>query len=306
MAKKKHKKSLGETAAAPAENITVKTKGGGGILVPLAITSVAGVLGFIAIKKLVAAHNENKAEGDSSPEADIATKLKYVFGNTPVDDAAYQTAAALITDSNRKEVYRIYKQLTSRNLSDDIGNHINVNAANFSDKIQKVNSKPGKTASITPEGTISFEIVKGDYVRFAPGQTTPITVYNSPFGLVIDRLKNIPRYPEMISKLKNNPKTVALTISVQIKPSAKQWPVVSTQEITMADLTKQTGFWSIVGPYSTNKNNIAALQIVGGTNLKTGKPVLVWVNAHDVIKGVKAVPVKKKGTHGLGTAYLVM
>lgn len=296
MAKKK--KSIGNTASSP---IVIQEKGGSnGVVLPIiGIGALFAGYQFI-LKPYLAQLKENKAEGDTTPEAQVANQFKAVFGpkdhpNWVVSDSDYQAAALLLTDSNKKLVFEKYKALTDRNLSDDISKHESSDVQSKAAKIQQYNSKPGKLFSITPDGKIQFEVVKGDKIRFAPGQTTPVNFYSSSFGIVLNELNN----PELNAKLAKDPKTAASTVKVSVKPSAALYTVISTKEIPYSGMAENSGFFKYVKPYVNVSKTFAAVQI-GILSKKTGKPVLLWVDARDLMT------FKKTAVKGMGTVNLAM
>ncbi len=203
---KAKKRNIGNTTTqAP---IIIRDGGGGvgtgGIIVLVLAGASALYFGNRYLKKRA----ENKAEADTSPEATIANQLKVVFDKFPVSDADYRTVALQITNENQPKVRELYRKLTGRNLTDDIANHIGAGNQAKADKIKAYNSKPGRLFSITPDNKIKFEVVKGDLIRFAPGQTTPVTFYNNPFGIILNDVKDLKEYQPLLKKLKSNIKTV--------------------------------------------------------------------------------------------------
>ncbi len=285
--KTKRKRSIGDTTApASAPNIIVKS--GGGVAGPAVIGVGLFAAYFFVIKPMISAHAENKAEGDTTPEGQVANQFKAVFGpkdspNWVVNDADYKQAALLLTNGNKKLVFEKYRALTDRNLSDDISKHINPANQAAAAKIQQYNSKPGKLFSITPDNKVKFEVGKGDTIRFVPGQTSPIRVYAQPMGIALNDVKDAKAYAMLLSKLKADPKTVSLTVSVQVKPNAKVYPVVETKEILWSGIQESTSFFKIFYPFVNTKRSYAAIKIQTGNDPKTYKPVYAWIDARDMI-----------------------
>lgn len=298
---KTKKRSIGN-----AEQGTVIVEKGGGspFVLPLTLLGL-GVAGYFIIPKILANHAETVAEGDTSPESQVANQFKSVFGpkdnsNWVVSDSDYQAAALLLTDQNKEKVYTIYKGLTDRNLSDDIAKHISSGVQSKAAKVQSYNSKKGKTFSVTPDNKVAFEIVAGDTITFNPGSTTPVTVYNNPMGVVINDIKDNQYYTKVLAQLKSNPKTVPITVSTQVTPSKKTFKVIATKTIPWSGIQASAAeFEKIIRPYVKTQKTYAVIQILAGTQAKTNKPVYAWVDARDFT-------LAKKGVKGIGTASLIM
>lgn len=258
--------------------IVVKTGGIGAGGAILSLLLIGG--GSYAAYKLVNQRKKNSAEKELDSEAgQIALQLKNVFQSFPVSDSAFQSAWLQVNASNKAEVFRLYRNLTGRNLSDDISKRITPSAQARSTKVEQYNSKPGKLFSITGDNKIKFEVAKGDFIRFAPGQKTPIKAYNSPFGIILNEINN----PELNKKLKSNPNTVAATVSISIKPSARLFKVEQTLEIPYEGIRKADGFFQAVRPFVNTRKVFAAIRILAGINPATKKPVYLWIDARDMV-----------------------
>lgn len=306
MKKKTKKRSIGNTSA-PAQSSPVIIKQGGGAsdaVVPIILVGSAFAGYFFVVKPYLSKRAAGLAEGDTSPEGIIATRFKTVFGErgdkkTFVSDADYKAAAISLTNENQKKVYEIYSALTDRQLSDDIANHISASVKEKADKIQSYNSKPGKLFSITPENKIKFEVAPlTDYVRFAPGSTTPIKVYNHPIGIILNEIKDNDVYKKVVTKINSNSKTAPLAVSVSIKPNAKAYPVTAVKEIPISGI-KSPGkeFWIFAAPYVKTRKSFAAIQILAGKT-KEGKNILAWIDARDMV----AYKPTSKPVKGIGNA----
>lgn len=284
---KKAKSPIGNAdPAAAAPPIIIKEGGSSGITQYVALGLLAAGALYFGDKYLTE-RKADKAEGDTSDEAKVANQFKTVFGGRDdkkwyVNDADYKAAALLLNDANKKRVYEIYKDLTDRNLSDDIASHISPENQAAAAKIQQYNSKPGKLFSIDNDGNIKFEVIKNDYIGFAKGQTAPVTVYNDPFGLLLNEIKTSPSYPKLISDLKKNPKTSPYTVSVGISPSTKKYLVLETREIPVTGTKEATDYLKLIRPYVKTKKVLAAVKILAGYD-KNKKPVYAWVDARDMV-----------------------
>lgn len=290
--KTKRKKSIGNTDA-PASPIIIKS-GGSGVVMP--IVGVASLFAgyFFVVKPYLAERATDKAEGDTSDEAKVANQFKSVFGergskNWHVADKDYNAAALLLNDANKKRVFEIYKDLTDRNLSDDIANHIAPDVKAKADKIQAYNSKPGKLFSITPEGSIKFEIVKGDKLSFPKGSKSPVSFYNNSYGIILNEINS----GELNKKLAGDPKTVPLTVKVSIQPSSKIFTVIQTKQIPYNSIKLADDLWKYVRPYVKVSKTFAAVQVLIGKDPK-GNNVIAWVDARELA----TVPKTVKGLSG--------
>lgn len=288
-------------APAPAPVVIQSGKPNGGIGMAGAVVILGlAVGGYFAYGKW--AKDKNEAAGEAltnTEEGQIASALKVIFDASFPSSDEYRRVALRITTANKPEVYRIYKLLTGKNLSDEL-TRFKSDVVEKANKIENYNSKVDGLFRISPDGSIKFEVVRGDMIRFAPGQTTPIRVYSNEAGLWIEEmLKNPPafygnRVKADIDALKKNPKTVAKTVSVDVKPNTKYYAVVQTKEIPIESLAKSDGFfYSLVKPYVATRKVFAAIQIVTGKDPKTGRVVTAWIDARDMVKAPK--PVKGLG-----------
>jgi len=123
--------------------------------------------------------NYLKSKGEAeinTPEGQIAQQLKNIFNAFPVDDAAYRRVMQLVNTNNNEKVRDLYKLLTGRFLTDDESKYINAAIQESAAKQYKINNTPGTLISIIND-QIKFNVGRGSLVRFAPGQTTPISLY---------------------------------------------------------------------------------------------------------------------------------
>lgn len=272
--------------------IIVKSGGMGaaGTVITLALLTAGGFAAY----KLIKQGKENSAEGKLDTEAgQIASELKVVFDSWPIDKAAYLRIALRINSANKDDVYKIYRKLTGRNLSDD-ETKLPSGVKERATKVEQYNSKPGRLFSIDANNNIKFEIAAGSLIRFMPGQTTPVTAYNSAFGIILNEINNA----ELLKKLKSDPKTAALTVSISVKPSAKLYKVVQTKEIPYESLQQAEGFFKYVRPFVKTRKVFAAVQILAGYHPTTKKPVYLWIDARDMVT-------YKPQMKGLGSLALI-
>lgn len=266
----------------------------GGALIGLAALAALGYGGY----KLIQQGKENSAEAKlDTPEGQIALQLKNVFDKWPVSDSDYKAAWLQVNATNKDEIFKIYRNLTGRNLSDDIASHVSSGAQAQATKTEKYNSKPGKLFSIDSGNNIKWEIAKGDKIRFAPGQVAPINVYTSPFGIILNDIKS----PDLFNKLRKDPKTVALTISISVKPTAKLYPVLAIKEIPYDGMKQADDNLKYLRPYIKVRKVFAAVQVLAGINATTKKPIIWWIDARDMVTFKQQI----KGTEGIGSVNLI-
>lgn len=235
-----------------------------------------GYLGYKAFKQ----GQENSAEKQLDTEAgQIALQLKNLFDSFVVSDSDFRRIYAQVNSSNSDEVAKIYRRLSGRNLSDDIASKISSKSVSNAQKVFKYNSKAGGLFRIDENERIVFTVGAGDMIGFAPNQKTPVKIYNIPFGIILRELNS----PALIENLKKDPKTAPATVSIDAKPSARQFRVVKTMELPFASVQRASG-WQKHLRFVKTRKVFAAVQILLGTNPKTKQPVYGWIDARDMVK----------------------
>ena len=157
--------------------------GGSSSLKPILVfigLGVAGFFGYKAVKK----YQENQAEKNlDTPEGQIALQLKNVFDKFPVSDNDFRAVYLQVNSSNKDGVFKQYRLLTQRNLSDDIASHIGKSTLTKSVKTEAINSKKNGVIKIDASENIIFSILKGSPVVFTD-PTKPVTLYATTKGLL--------------------------------------------------------------------------------------------------------------------------
>lgn len=222
-----------------------------------------GVAAFVYYKAKQLYEDYQKQKGEetiNTPEGQIALQLKNIFANTPVDDAAYRRAMQLVTPANETAVRDSYKLQTGRLLSEDEAAHINTHVQETAAKQYKINSTPGSLISIVND-TIKFNVGPGSYIRFQPGQKTPVGMYYT---------------AEDIAKDKPAP--------VTMPPNSKLWKVsnVKLVDVNGVQLRKDwKAVFAFINPLwlaARTHKQFAAVQIDVSGNGKT----FMWINATDM------------------------
>lgn len=232
----------------------------------------ATVLAFFGIKKLASQHGENIAEGELDTEAGrIASQFKVLFDQSYVKDADFRKINVQVNSSNKDDVYKIYRKLTQRNLSDDM-TRIDSNVVKATQKIEQYNSKPNGLFTIDASEKIKFEVGPGHLIRFAPGQTAPIWVYSNPLGVAIHNQGN-KSLIEYYSKHKD-PKEVAKSVRVAMSPTSKMYKVAGLHLVPVNGIKPREGWTKILIPFVNTSQTYAVIQI--GAN--------AYIDARDMIK----------------------
>lgn len=162
--------------------IVVSSGGGSTKTIVLGLLAVGGAFfGYKAFEK----YKKNQSEKELDTEAgQIALQLKNVFDSTIVSAEDYRVVAIKINATNKDDVYKIYRGLTQRNLSDDISRLPSgtlVRAA----KTEAINNKPNGVIKIRGTDDIQFLVSKGSKVKFTDSNKA-ITLYANPKGLIYD------------------------------------------------------------------------------------------------------------------------
>lgn len=288
---------------ATAENhereIVVKSGGGIGNSGTIALV-VGGAAALYFGKKYLDQRKENAAEAQTdTPEGQIALQLKTVFDKFPVSDADYKAAWLQVNAQNKAKVFELYRNLTGRNLSDDIASHISTDSQAKATKVEKYNSKPGKLFSIAADGKIQFEVSPSAQIRFAPGQTTPVNMYTIPTGILLKEIEALPNGKAAVDKLRKDPATAVNASVFQLKPSARLFTVTAVKEVPFKALQEATGWTKYLRPYVNTSKTFAMVQILLGTDPTSKKKILRWIDARDMVTA------KQKTVQGLGNLHLV-
>lgn len=150
----------------PQTPYIIQTGGNSSAVKPIVfgLLAVAGV--FFGYKEWQK-YKERQAEKNlDTPEGQIAMQLKNVFESTIVSDEDFRQVYLQVNSSNKDEVFKQYRALTQRNLSDDIANRIGKGTLTKAVKTEAINSKPNGAIKIDQNDNISFSVAKGSKVVF--------------------------------------------------------------------------------------------------------------------------------------------
>jgi hypothetical protein len=227
----------------------------------LLIKAGAGIGIYILAKHLYEQWQKKQAEDlINTPAGQIALQLQNIVESTPVDRSAFQRVMQQVNAENDKDVRDIYYKKTGRLLSDDESKYLSAQSQETAAHQYAINSTPGTLISITND-QIKFNVGPGSNVRFAPGQTTGISLY----------LK-----PEDIGS--------GAVPAVVMPPNSKYWKVTQVKLVDVNSLRMRKDWKLIFAPVlpfllaQRTHKQYAAVQI----DVSSGKgKTLLWANATD-------------------------
>lgn len=209
------------------------------------------IVGKMAYDKLA----KNSAEKDmDTPAGELALQLKTVFESFPVDDNEYRRVASQITPALKDEVYKLYRKVTLRNLSDDIATKIKAGAQATAAKQAAINSTTGTLITIDASDRIKFQVGPGSLIRFEPGSTASIPLYYKP--------EDIASSDKVIYNL---------------QPSAIQFLVKAVKEVPIEGMKVTEGWTKYFKPFTLTRKVYAAVQIQ--LKNKNGGYINLWADA---------------------------
>ncbi len=285
-----------ETAAIQqAPQPLIIQQGGGTKFTPvMAVTGLVLVAGLAyAGKKWYDQHQKNASEEEmDTPAGRIVLQLKTVFESFPVSDTDYKRVALQVTPELKDGVFKLYKKATTRNLSDDIAEHISSRTQTTAAKQEVINTTSGSLLKITPDDKIQFTVGAGSIIRFAPGSTQAIPLYFVPSGIATGQLP------------------------VMLQPSAKQFKVAEVKEVPYEGIKVPEDWTKYFRPYVRTRKVFAAVAIVFPFTDSKGNKVYktMWADARLFRKGVGTNYLKGLGCgdpdkkpcgckHNLGLVY---
>ena len=229
--------------AAATQTPYIINTGGGGIGKPLIIVGGAAALIYFG-NKAWKEYQKNKGEQNmDTPAGQIAMQLKVVFDETFVNDEDFRRVYLQVNNTNKDDVFKQYKLLTQRNLSDDMTRIKNGVIAKVV-KTEAINNKKDGIIKISATEDIQFLVAKGSKVVFTD-PSKAVTLFASPKGLLwnLTATEYRPAIAEM-DKIKAtviNRKDALVVDAVMILPYngakfSKDWtkyfmPVVKTRKV---------------------------------------------------------------------------
>ena len=216
----------------------------GGIVKPIVYGGLI-VGAFFVAKKALAAYQLRQGEKSlDTPEGQIAMQLKNVFDSTIVSDEDFRQVYLQVNSSNKDEVFKQYRLLTQRNLTDDIGNRIGKETLTKAVKTEAINSKIDGLIKINSNEEIDFLVSKGSRVKLT-NSNKAITFYPFTEGLIWDLTANELRKPlpeeKKMKFIISGGKAILTVNAVKLLPYdgakfSKDWtkyfrPVVKTRKV---------------------------------------------------------------------------
>lgn len=255
-------------------------KSGGSGTATAVIVGIALIGGYFVVKKIIKQGKENSAEKElDTPEGKIALEFKNLFDDTFVNDADFRRINVQVTSENKDKIYLLYRNLTNRNLSDDIASKISAGAVKGSQKIETYNSTPGTTFKIDENEKIIFQVGTGQFLKFKTAQTAPVLNYASPLGILVNNAPETYK-KQLINGAKNKFEARRVLTAMYLKPSAYKYEVTQTKELPLVGLQDAKGWTKYFRPMVLTRKVFAAIQINLGTRTK---PFLRWIDARDLV-----------------------
>ncbi|MBX3165579.1 MAG: hypothetical protein KF900_13975 [Bacteroidetes bacterium] len=250
------------------------------------ITGIAFLGWKFAIKPALDQAKLNSAEAKLDTEAGrIAQQFKTLFdGWGVVYDADFKKINVQVNAKNKDEVYKIYRDLTGRNLSADISNHVSADNVKAAAKIEAYNSNPVGLFKIDQNEKITFKVAKGAKVRGAVGVKAfyayadpyGIAVFNSGNQQLIDYYKNGAGYSASKNPAEYKAAVAKATRSLWNAESVtpgywKIWTLTDAKEVPFEGVKPREGWLKYLLPLVRTSKTFAAVQI--GT---------AWIDARDL------------------------
>lgn len=222
-------------------------------------------------KKAFDKYQEGKGEkATDTPEGAIALQLKNLFDKKIVSDEDFRMIYLGVNSSNKDEVFKIYKLLAQRNLSDDM-KRINTSTLTKSAKTEIINNKKDGVIKINTNDDIEFLIAKGSTVKITDLQKS-VTFYGSPNGL--------------LWYLTASDMRKIITASDKIKASIvgkNLSMIVDSTMILPYSGIKLTADWTKFFKPLTNTRKVFAIVRVK-IQKADGKQLFLWVDARELSK----------------------
>lgn len=250
---------------ATAQQPIIVQAGGGGmstVKVVGGLILLAGVAYFG--KQWYDQRQKNSGEEDlDTPAGKIALQLKTVFDATIVDNAEYKRVALQITPELRDDVYKIYRKIALRNLSDDIA-RIKAGVQTLIVKQEIINTTVDTIINITPDDQIKFLVGKGSVVRFPPGEKNSIPLYLNPINVAYGK-----------------------PVFFMLKPSALQFLVSEVREVPFEGVKEVNDWTKYFRPVVKTRKVFAAVAILLPLKDAKGnkKIIKLWADARLFRKG---------------------
>lgn len=234
------------------------------------------VLGLLAVgglyygNKVYKQWQERQGEKNlDTPEGQIAMQLKNVFESTIVSDEDFRQVYLQVNSTNKDEVFKQYRLLTQRNLSDDIANHIGKSTLTKSVKTEAINSKKDGIIKIDANDNIQWLISRGSKVVFT-NTKQPVWLYATPKSIIWNLTD--PKFQPSVSPFDK------IKISIM---NRKDIMTVDGMQILPYDGIKLAEGWTKYFKPFVNTHKVFAIVRISLKD-KTGKLKYLWVDAKDL------------------------
>lgn len=252
---------------------------------------VAGVLILGAAYggyKIYQKYQKNQAEKNlDTPEGQIALQLKNVFDSTIVNDEDFRQVYLQVNNTNKDEVFKQYRLLTQRNLSDDIAKHIGKSTLTHSIKTEAINNKVGGVIKIDANENINWLISKGSKVNFTDPKKQ-IVLYPTTKGL----LWNLTVSDLRPTFAKTNNVSIIDTIKATVIGRKDTMTVMAVMLLPYDGIKLATDWTKFFRPIVSTRKVFAIVRIEILDNKKNKK--YFWVDARDLsthsLKGLGNTP----------------
>ena len=247
----------------------INTGSNGGAVKALVALIGGGALLYFG-NKAYKAYLERKGEGNlDTAEGQIALQLKNIFDATIVSDEDFRRVYLQVNNTNKDAVFKQYRLLTQRNLSDDIASRINTSTLTKSDKTEAINNKIDGVIKINANDEIDFLVSSGSKVMFS-NPSKAVSMYLSLKGLIWNLTAS-----EMRRKIPENEKVRAIV------SGRKDTLIVKEVKLLPYNGIKLSTDWTKYFKPTVNTRKVFAVVSVFIKN-KQGKMVSLWVDAREL------------------------
>ncbi len=266
-----------ETVAQSQQPIIISSGSGSATKTVAVLIGIGAALYFG--NNALKAYKERHAEQEmDTPEGQIALQLKNVFASTIVSDEDFRRVYLQVNSTNKDKVVTLYRELTGRNLSDDIAEHIKTDTVTKAAKTEAINNKKDGVIKISPSDEIEFLIAHGSKVVFTDPNKA-VTLYASPKGLIWNLTAN--EYRPQISAYDKIKVTLIGRKDTMIVDKVMTLPYDGAKFVT--DWTKY------IRPVVKTRKVFAIARI--GIKAKDSTLKYLWVDARELSKitGLKGI-----------------
>jgi len=219
-----------------------------------------------------------KNEGEEAldtPEGQIAMQLKTVFDSYIPSASAFKAAYVAVNSTNKDAVFKEYKRITGRWLSDDIAK-LPPDVVQKAAKVEEINNKQDGVIKISANEDIQFLVAKGSKVVFTnPAKATDL--YATPKGMLW--FMSAPESKPAVSALEKIKATVINRRDVL--------EVDAVQTLPYAGVKLATDWTKMFRPFVKTKKVYAIVRVKIKATDGTFK--YLWVDARELSKAASGV-----------------